>query len=94
MYHVTGTVVTVSLLYTISFILYHTGFYSLTLHRKIWNTVLAVTFLYTALAGIFLALQVNFKWNIPLIKPILKWHVETGVCLVLTWFFHFTWHLT
>jgi len=94
MYHVTGTVVTVSLLYTISFILYHTGFYSLTLHRKIWNTVLAVTFLYTALAGIFLALQVNFKWNIPLIKPILKWHVETGVCLALTGFFHFTWHLT
>jgi len=94
MYHVTGTVVTVSLLYTISFIFYRTGFFPLTFHRKLWNTVLAVTFLFTALVGVFLALQVTFKWDIPIIKTVLKWHVETGVCLALTGIFHFAWHLT
>jgi len=94
MYHVVGTAITVSLLYSISFIFYRTGFYSLNLHRKLWNSVLAVTFLFTALAGVFLALQINFKWDIPIIKTILKWHVETGACLALTGIFHFTWHLS
>ena len=94
MYHIVGTAITVSLLYTISFILYRTGFYTLTLHRKLWNSVLAVTFLFTALAGVFLALQINLKWNIPIIKTILKWHVETGACLALTGIFHFIWHLS
>jgi len=94
MYHVVGTIITLSLLYSISFILYRYGFYSLTLHRKLWNSVLAVTFLFTALAGIFMALQINFKWNITIINQILKWHVEIGTCLALTGIFHFIWHLT
>ena len=34
--------------------------------------MLAAAFLLTAIAGVFLALQVNYKWNIPFIKTILK----------------------
>jgi spermidine synthase len=94
MYHVIGTAITVSLLYIISIFFHRVGVYSLTFHRKIWNTILAIAFLFTALAGIFMALQINFKWNIPIINSILKWHVETGVCLGLTGIFHFLWHLS
>jgi spermidine synthase len=93
MYHVAGTCLTVSLLYFISFFFYHTGIYSLALHRKIWNSLLAVTLLFVALAGIFLALQINYKWSVPFIKQLLRWHVEIGVGSTLICIFHFSWHL-
>lgn len=92
MYHVAGTAITVTILYLISFFLYRAGLFSQILHRKIWNSVLAVTFIFTALAGIFMALQINFKWDIPFIESLLKWHVETGVSLGMTGIFHLTWH--
>ena len=71
MYHVIGTGSTAILLYLISYFFYRTGYYSIQFHRKFWNSILASAFLLTALAGIFLALQVNYKWNIPFIKSVL-----------------------
>jgi spermidine synthase len=56
--------------------------------------VLALCFSITALAGVFIALQISYKWNIPFIKDILKWHVEFGIGLALTGIFHFIWHLS
>jgi spermidine synthase len=94
MYHVVGTALTITLLYLISFFFYRTGIYSQAFHRKLWNSVLAIAFLFTAIAGIFMALQINFKWNVPFIKSLLKWHVETGVALGFTGLFHFLWHLS
>lgn len=94
MYHVVGTALTITLLYLISFFFCRTGIYSQAFHRKLWNSVLAIAFLFTAMAGIFMALQINFKWNVPFIKSILKWHVETGVALGFTGLFHFLWHLS
>ncbi|MGB8489669.1 MAG: hypothetical protein WCE64_01285 [Bacteroidales bacterium] len=93
MYHVTGTGLTAIILYLLSWFLYRNGFYSQKFHRKIWNTLLALAFICTALAGIFLALQINYKWNIPVIKTILSWHVEFGIATALTGIFHFVWHL-
>ncbi|HEX7493991.1 MAG TPA: hypothetical protein VF346_07215, partial [Bacteroidales bacterium] len=46
----------------------------------------------TALAGIFMALQINYKWNILFVKTILKWHVEFGIGMAFTGIFHFIWH--
>jgi spermidine synthase len=94
MYHVIGTGFTAILLYFFSFFFYRAGFYSLQFHRKIWNSLLAITFFVTALAGIFMALQINYKWNIPFIKSILKWHVEFGIGMVFAGIFHFIWHLS
>lgn len=94
MYHVVGTIVTVSILYLLSLIFYRTGFYTQALHRRLWNSVLALTFLFTALAGIFMAFQIRFKWDTVLTDAILKWHVETGVVLGMTGIFHFLWHFS
>jgi spermidine synthase len=55
--------------------------------------LLATAFLVTAFAGVFIALQINYKWNIPFIKSLLKWHVEFGIGLAITGIFHFIWHL-
>jgi len=93
MYHVTGTIITVAILYLLSFFMYRAGMFSQALHRKIWNIFLAATFLFTALAGIFMAMQIRYKWNIPFSDWLLKWHVETGIALGITGLFHFIWHL-
>lgn len=92
MYHVISTGISVLVLYIISSLLYRFGFFSHHFHRKFWNIILALTFLLTAIAGLFLALQINYKWNIPFIKTILKWHVECGIGFSITGILHFLWH--
>jgi spermidine synthase len=92
MYHVISTGITALLLYLISSLLYRNSLYSRRFHRKIWNFILAITFFLTSVAGLFLALQVNYKWNIPIIKTILKWHVECGIGFSFTAILHFLWH--
>ena len=94
MYHVFSTGVTSIILYLISYFFFRTGFYSLQDHRKFWNIILAITFLLAASAGILLALQITYKWNIPFIKSVLKWHVECGIGLACTGILHFFWHLS
>jgi spermidine synthase len=93
MYHVIGTGIAATILYLISYFLYQAGYYSLKFHRRIWNSILAISFILTAAAGLFLALQVNYKWDIPSIKQILKIHVESGIGMAFTAIFHFIWHL-
>ena len=94
MYHPAGTGLTVIILYLVSFLFYKSGIISLHLHRKIWNILLAFIFLSTALAGLFLAFQITYKWDIPYIKDILRLHVQTGVLLACTGIFHLLWHLS
>jgi spermidine synthase len=93
MYHVISTLSIAILLYLISYSFYLIGYYSLQFHRRLWNGLLATAFLVTAFAGVFIALQINYKWNIPFIKSLLKWHVEFGIGLATTGIFHFIWHL-
>lgn len=94
MYNVLGTGLTAILLYSISYFFCRINVISLQLHRRVWNIILAGTFVVTAFAGIFLALQINYKWDIPLIKSILKLHVEMGAGLSVTGFLHLIRHLS
>ncbi len=94
MYHVVATGLTAIALYLLSYFFYRAKFYPLQLHRKLWNAILAIVFIITASAGLFLALQINYKWNIPVIKAVLKWHVEFGIATAFTGFFHFLWHFS
>jgi spermidine synthase len=92
MYHVIGTGLSIVILYLVSYFFYRIHIFSLQFHRRLWNYILASAFIITALAGLFLALQITYKWNITVIKTILKWHVETGIGLAFTGLFHFFWH--
>lgn len=94
MYNVIAIGITALLLYIISYLFSGFGYISQHFHNKIWNSILAGVFLITALAGIFLALQVNYKWNIPYIKSILKIHVEVGTGLAFTGLIHFFRHMS
>jgi spermidine synthase len=92
MYHVFQIATLATLLYLLSYFFCRTGFFSTAIHKRIWNSILAVAFLISASAGIFIALQINYKWNIPFIKPLLKWHAEFGIGLAVTGLFHLIWH--
>jgi predicted membrane-bound spermidine synthase len=94
MYHVIGTGLTTIFLYLISYFFCRIGFYTIQFHRKIWNSVLAIAFVVCAIAGLFMALQISYKWDIPIIKSILKWHVEFGIGLAVTGILHFIWHFS
>jgi len=94
MYHAIDTGLTIIIFYLISYFFCRIGFYSQQFHRKLWNSLLAIAFISTVVAGLFLALQINYKWNIPSVKTILKWHVEFGIGLAFTGLIHFIWHLS
>jgi spermidine synthase len=94
MYHVIGTGLTSSLLYLLSYLFCRLGFYSSSFHRKIWNLILAAAFILTAAAGLFMALQITYKWDLPYVKTILKWHVEFGIGMTFSGVFHMFWHLS
>ncbi len=93
MYHVAGTGSTILLLYLISYLFYRAGLYPVSLHRKLWNSALAVAFIISVLAGLFMALQISYKWDVPDVKAILRWHVEFGIGMAATGLLHFIWHL-
>jgi spermidine synthase len=94
MYHAVGTGLTLILLYLISYIFYRIGYYSLQFHIKLWNYLLAAAFLITAVAGLFMALQITYKWNVPFVRAILKYHVEFGIGMAITGVLHFIRHLS
>jgi spermidine synthase len=81
------------LIYLLSLILSRLSIIQTKSHRQFWNILLLITFLSTAMMGLVLAVQVNYKLNIPFIKELLKWHVNFGIGMTMVAVFHFLWHL-
>jgi spermidine synthase len=61
-------------------------------HRKIWNVLLLTTFFVTAVLGLILAIQVNYKIKIPFTGLLLTLHVDFGIGMTSIAIFHFLWH--
>lgn len=61
-------------------------------HRRIWNVLLFFTFLAAGITGILLTLRLDLRWEIPFIKDVTYWHVETGLAMTIIAFFHLAWH--
>src|SRR4030042_6292846 len=80
------------ILYIISLSLSRLSVIKLTTHRKIWNVLLLIAFLVTALLGLILAIQVNYKLKIPFLKQLLTLHVDFGIGMTMIAVFHFLWH--
>ncbi len=80
------------LVYGVSFFLYKTKRIKMATHRKIWNMLLAATFLITGIFGTILAFQLDYapfvNWPINL----LFWHVEAGIVMTFISLFHLAWH--
>lgn len=62
-------------------------------HRKIWNSLLLITFLVTGILGILLVINLNYRLEWTWIKTALRWHVHFGIGMVIVAIFHLSWHL-
>ncbi len=63
--------IAIILLYALTFLLYRAGIILKKTHRQLWNAGLLLTFFLTAVLGLLLAVQVNYKLEIPWIKELL-----------------------
>jgi spermidine synthase len=85
--------VTSLVIYLFSLYLSSAGFTGRLSHRRFWNWLLLGSFLVTALFGLFMALKITYRWDIPFSGPILHWHVETGIAMAIAAVIHLTWHI-
>lgn len=92
-YHVLPIGVTIAVIYLFSLFLSYSGFTNRQSHRRFWNWILLGSFLATALFGLLMALKITYKWDIPFIGPMLRWHVEAGIAMAFSALIHLTWHL-
>ncbi len=93
-YNVSPIAIALFVIYAVSFVLYKTRRIRVSTHRKIWNVLLLVTFLTTAVFGLILAIRRDYVllWNSPV--NLLFWHVEAGVVMTLVSIFHLSWHFS
>jgi len=61
-------------------------------HRRIWNIILGISGLISAVLGILLLLNLDLGLNITLPFNMLYWHVEAGIALGTIAIFHIGWH--
>lgn len=90
-YHLFPIIIVLGLLYGISLLLVHKKLLTLATHRKIWNLLLLITFLISAILGILLIMKINYNWQI-LPSNSLSWHVEAGIAMTTVSLFHILWH--
>jgi spermidine synthase len=80
------------ILYGISLLFSRLDILTKSLHRKIWNYCLLVTFLVAAILGTLMAVQINYKMEVPWTEKVLKWHVNFGLAMSVVGIFHLIWH--
>ncbi len=92
-YHILPIVLLLVLSYLVSLLSVRLQLTGQARHRRFWNMLLLLFFLSATLLGLFLAIKVNYKLNIPWIDPVMRWHVDLGIGLAVVALFHLTWHL-
>jgi len=78
--------------YYFTYFLFKIGKITRLTHRKIWNSILALSFAISALLGILLVLRINFGTIMILPFNVLYWHVVLGIVMTIITIFHITWH--
>lgn len=91
-YNVSPIAIAFFLIYAVSFVLHKTKRIRLATHRKVWNVLLAATFLITGIFGLILTIQLDYELPFTIPFDLLFWHVEAGVVMTLISLFHLGWH--
>ena len=81
-------------LYALTFILYKRKVITKQTHLRIWNVLLLLTFILSAVLGLVLTLQINYGFGMSSFRTILRIHVEFGVSMAIIGIVHFLLHLT
>lgn len=80
-------------LYFISLTLVKFEVFRMIIHRKIWNYLLAISFLVTAIIGLLLAFAIDNALPMVRYKDLIWYHVEFGIVMAFVSIFHLSWHL-
>lgn len=80
-------------LYALSFTLWKKKIISKQTHLRIWNVLLLLTFILSALLGLVLTLQINYGFGMSVFRHILRIHVEFGVAMAIIGIIHCLFHL-
>ena len=92
-YNSTLIIALIVILYLITWLLAKFKKIQLATHRKIWNGLLAVFFLISAVLGLLLAIGLDNKLSLSWYRGALWVHVEFGIAMAVVALFHFGWHL-
>ncbi len=79
-------------LYLITWLLAKFKVFKISVHRKIWNTVLLITFLMSGILGLILVFQINYNILDDWYMTFLELHVDFGISMALISIFHVLWH--
>lgn len=85
-------VVVVSLLYSVTYILAQNKTITIIVHKKIWNSVLTVSFAATAILAVMLIMSINSGKASTAPFNVMYWHVVTGIIMMTVSAFHMGWH--
>ncbi|MCK9611521.1 MAG: hypothetical protein WC401_11050 [Bacteroidales bacterium] len=61
-------------------------------HKRIWNSLLLLSFINTGLTGLFLVIQLNYLVLFEWFSKLLFWHVEFGISMAAISIVHILWH--
>lgn len=91
-YNITVITIISVLLYVFSYLFVKTNKINYILHKKIWNLLLLITFIITALTSILVLLRLEYGiiYNLPF--NITYWHIEIGYIMILISIFHMLEH--
>lgn len=93
-YNTIQIIIVVFAIYLFSYLLVKAKKISLVNHKMIWNFILALSFLASAILGVILAIQIDNHITSLNYKLILWLHVETGIIMAVISIFHIIWHLS
>ncbi len=79
--------------YLVTHLLKRFGVISKTVHRRIWNLVLLLTFLVSGMLGLLLVVQINYEILGGWYRTFLYLHVEFGISMALVAMIHALWHI-
>lgn len=61
--------------------------------RRIWNSLLLITFLISGLSGLLMVAMLNYDFWLNSFMSIIKWHVIFGIAMAVISIFHLLWHI-
>lgn len=81
------------LIYIITLILTNKKIMTRATHQKIWNILLAITFLVSGLLGLLMVFFINYSYIPSYYMDVKVIHVEFGIGMAIISIFHLLWHL-
>ncbi|MBN1619544.1 hypothetical protein JW890_02370 [candidate division WOR-3 bacterium] len=79
-------------LFFLSYLLVKLKILSRSIHLKIWNSVLFLSFSASFILGLLLIIQANSGRRLFAGFDVLYWHVETAIVMAVVSVFHIAWH--